>query len=166
MRFCPPPPKFRSGSASLRFIKTGPLFGEKRFHFHTTWTYAPQEWTDYCDSCDQGFVYVSFGSLLKGSSFSDHFTSSFVRAFEALPYCVLWKYEGEIKSKRIRTSKWMPQQQILSEFRRIRPDVTRGGGRWIDKPGIREHTTQMLPEGYAAIVSRCNIIWIFLITHG
>jgi len=78
------------------------------------WT---KEWTDYCDSCDRGIVYVSFGSLLKGSSFPDHFITSFVRAFEALPYCVLWKYEGEMKSERIKTSKWMPQQQILSKAR-------------------------------------------------
>jgi hypothetical protein len=58
---------------------------------------------------------VSFGSLLKAASFPEHFTASLVRAFEALPYCVLWKYEGEMNSKRIKVSKWMPQQQILSK---------------------------------------------------
>jgi len=58
---------------------------------------------------------MSFGSLLKGSSFPLQFTTAFVQAFEALPYCVLWKYEGELMSKRIKVSKWMPQQQILSK---------------------------------------------------
>lgn len=74
-----------------------------------------QKWSDYCDSCVQGVVYVSFGSLLKGMSFPDKFLTSMVRAFEMLPYCVLWKYEGnDIQSKRIKVSKWMSQQQILS----------------------------------------------------
>ncbi|XP_025192266.1 UDP-glucuronosyltransferase 2B17-like [Melanaphis sacchari] len=87
---------------------------------------AANEWTDYCDLCDQGVVYVSFGSLLKGSSFSVQFTTAFVQAFEALPYCVLWKYEGELISKRIKVSKWMPQQQILSH-RNIKMFITHGG---------------------------------------
>ncbi|KAF0773792.1 UDP-glucuronosyltransferase 2B13-like [Aphis craccivora] len=84
------------------------------------------EWTDYCDSCDQGVIYVSFGSLLKGSSFPAQFTTAFVQAFEALPYCVLWKYEGELLSKRIKVSKWMPQQQILSH-KNIKAFITHGG---------------------------------------
>ncbi|XP_025425741.1 UDP-glucuronosyltransferase 2B13-like [Sipha flava] len=87
---------------------------------------AANEWTDYCDSCDQGVVYVSFGSLLKAASFPEHFTASLVRAFEALPYCVLWKYEGEMNSKRIKVSKWMPQQQILNH-RNVKAFITHGG---------------------------------------
>lgn len=84
------------------------------------------EWSDYCDLCNQGVIYVSFGSLLKGSSFPVQFTTTFVRAFEALPYCVLWKYEGEIISERIKVSKWMPQQQILSH-RNVKAFITHGG---------------------------------------
>ncbi|XP_022176901.1 UDP-glucuronosyltransferase 2B17-like [Myzus persicae] len=84
------------------------------------------EWSDYCDLCDQGVIYVSFGSLLKGSSFPLQFTMAFVRAFEALPYCVLWKYEGEMISKRIKVSKWMPQQQILGH-KNVKVFITHGG---------------------------------------
>ncbi|XP_001948931.2 UDP-glucuronosyltransferase 2B37 isoform X1 [Acyrthosiphon pisum] len=87
---------------------------------------AANEWTDYCDLCDQGVIYVSFGSLLKGSSFPVQFTTAFVRAFEALPYCVLWKYEGEMISARIKVSKWMPQQQILSH-KNVKAFITHGG---------------------------------------
>ncbi|XP_015366574.1 PREDICTED: UDP-glucuronosyltransferase 2B17-like [Diuraphis noxia] len=87
---------------------------------------AVNEWSDYCDLCDQGVIYVSFGSLLKGSSFPLQFTTAFVQAFEALPYCVLWKYEGELMSKRIKVSKWMPQQQILSH-RNVKAFITHGG---------------------------------------
>ncbi|VVC30016.1 UDP-glucuronosyl/UDP-glucosyltransferase [Cinara cedri] len=39
---------------------------------------ATNEWLDYCDVCVQGVVYVSFGSLLKGTSFPDQFLTSMV----------------------------------------------------------------------------------------
>ncbi|XP_050544296.1 UDP-glucosyltransferase 2-like [Daktulosphaira vitifoliae] len=85
------------------------------------------EWTEYCDQCSQGVVYVSFGSLLKGNSFPENVKNSFVKAFDKLPYCVLWKYEGDdINSERINRSKWMPQQSILSH-KNVKVFITHGG---------------------------------------
>ncbi|XP_050440552.1 UDP-glucosyltransferase 2-like isoform X3 [Adelges cooleyi] len=96
-------------------------------HIRDTKPNATNEWTEFCDRCGQGVIYVSFGSLIKGESFPRGFVSSLVRAFEKLPYCVLWKYEGDgIDSERIRVSKWMPQQDILSH-NNIKVFITHGG---------------------------------------
>lgn len=75
-----------------------------------------------------GFIYLSFGSILRGSDLPEATVRVLVRTFGRLPQRVVWKYEGVIDDlpSNIRLSSWLPQQDLLAHDN-IRLFITHGG---------------------------------------
>ena len=66
---------------------------------------------------DYGVIFVSFGSMLKGSLMSEKMRQIFTHAFGKLKQRVLWKWESEDmegKPDNVMLSKWLPQQDLLA----------------------------------------------------
>ena len=77
---------------------------------------------------DVGFIYVSMGTSVKTAP--DNLQKLLVHTFAKLPYRVLWKYESttiqnDLPSN-VRTSKWLPQQDILGH-KKLKAFITHGG---------------------------------------
>lgn len=64
---------------------------------------------------DVGVVYFSLGSLTRGTSLPKRYLDVLLEAFRRLPQRILWKYEEELEGApdNVRTSPWLPQQDIL-----------------------------------------------------
>jgi glucuronosyltransferase len=79
-------------------------------------------------SGEAGFIYLSFGSILRGVDLPESTRRAFIQAFARLPQRVLWKYEGEIDDlpSNIRLSPWLPQQDLLGHPK-IKLFITHGG---------------------------------------
>ena len=59
---------------------------------------------------------MSLGSTIKSESMPEEFKSIFWKAFQQLPYKIIWKYEDESFKglpDNVMIKKWMPQQDIL-----------------------------------------------------
>ena len=66
---------------------------------------------------EHGVIFVSFGSMLKGSLMSEKMRQIFTHAFGKLKQRVLWKWESEEmegKPDNVMLSKWLPQQDLLA----------------------------------------------------
>ena len=66
---------------------------------------------------EHGVIFVSFGSMLKGSLMSEKMRQIFTHAFGKLKQRVLWKWESEDmegKPDNVMLSKWLPQQDLLA----------------------------------------------------
>ena len=66
---------------------------------------------------EHGVIFVSFGSMLKGSLMSEKMRQIFTNAFGKLKQRVLWKWESEEmegKPDNVMLSKWLPQQDLLA----------------------------------------------------
>ena len=66
---------------------------------------------------EHGVIFVSFGSMLKGSLMSEKMRKIFTNAFGKLKQRVLWKWESEEmegKPDNVMLSKWLPQQDLLA----------------------------------------------------
>lgn len=65
-------------------------------------------------------MYVSFGTNVLPSQMDEDLLDAFLDGFEALPYDVLWKFDDENLNKKIpknvKTQKWFPQRDMLSEY--------------------------------------------------
>ena len=79
-------------------------------------------------SGDAGFIYLSFGSILRGVDLPESTRRAFIEAFARLPQRIVWKYEGEIDGlpSNIRLSPWLPQQDLLGHAK-IKLFITHGG---------------------------------------
>ena len=64
-----------------------------------------------------GVIYFSLGSVARGETMPPQYRQAFVEAFSRLPQRVLWKYEGELEglSDNVKTSSWLPQQDVLGK---------------------------------------------------
>ncbi|NP_001243963.1 UDP-glycosyltransferase UGT340C2 precursor [Bombyx mori] len=89
----------------------------------------PEDLKTYLDNSKRGVVYASLGTNVRASAMSKEFLETFIKAFEALPYDILWKIDGDdIKAfpKNVRVQKWFPQRDLL-----VHPNivafVTQGG---------------------------------------
>ena len=61
-------------------------------------------------------VYMSLGSVVRSESMPEELKKIFLKAFQQLPYKILWKYEDESFKglpDNVMIKKWMPQQDIL-----------------------------------------------------
>lgn len=70
-------------------------------------------------AADTGFIYVSMGTSVKTANMPDTLAHLFLETFAKLPYRVLWKYEGKIKSQElppnVKVERWLPQQDVLGK---------------------------------------------------
>jgi hypothetical protein len=86
----------------------------------------------FLDSADNGFILVSFGSLLE--AYPSHIADLFMVAFGRLPYKVVWKYDrGQLPkntgvSRNILLLDWLPQHDILGH-ENIKLFITHGGSK-------------------------------------
>jgi len=65
---------------------------------------------------EDGFIYFSFGSIVKGKNMLEEYRQIFVNVFGKLKQRVLWKWETEEMAdlpSNVKLSKWIPQQDIL-----------------------------------------------------
>lgn len=69
------------------------------------------------DAAKGGFIYMSWGSLLRAETLAKDKREHLLKAFASLNQTVLWKFEGELpgKSDNVITRKWMPQVEILGK---------------------------------------------------
>ena len=68
------------------------------------------------NGAEHGVIYFSLGSLVRGETLPQDKLKIFIEVFRQLPQRVVWKtdYIPDLPSN-IRTSKWMPQFEILSK---------------------------------------------------
>ncbi|KAK3895558.1 hypothetical protein Pcinc_000743 [Petrolisthes cinctipes] len=64
---------------------------------------------------EAGVLYVSLGSMVRGSHMHPHFRTIFVRVFRRLQQRVIWKFEKEVPelSENVMVRRWLPQQDVL-----------------------------------------------------
>ncbi|XP_011558870.3 UDP-glucosyltransferase 2 [Plutella xylostella] len=89
----------------------------------------PKDLKQYLDSSERGVVYVSLGTNVRIAEMDATLLKEFVKAFDKMPYDVLWKYDGiELPwlPKNIKHSKWFPQRDLL-HHPNIKAFVTQGG---------------------------------------
>ena len=70
----------------------------------------------FIDESQHGVIYISFGTLLKGSAMSIDKIQSIISAISELPQRVIWKWNKRklpVNSTDIYLSKWLPQNDIL-----------------------------------------------------
>ncbi|CAL4179986.1 unnamed protein product, partial [Meganyctiphanes norvegica] len=73
-----------------------------------------EEWAQ--SSGDAGFIYMSFGSIVKPSEMPEEYRQVFIKAFSSIDQKVLWKFDQETMADlpdNVRLRKWLPQQDIL-----------------------------------------------------
>ncbi|CAH2098315.1 unnamed protein product [Euphydryas editha] len=89
----------------------------------------PEDLKSYLDSSKNGVIYMSFGTNYKESMFSSEKLKIFTRVFSQLPYDILWKWNRDELpgcSKNIKTSKWLPQSDLL-RHPNVKLFITQGG---------------------------------------
>lgn len=68
------------------------------------------------DNSKKGVVYFSLGSNVKSENLPADTRENILRAFEQLPYNVIWKWESSNlvnKPENVFLKQWLPQQDIL-----------------------------------------------------
>ncbi|XP_045454958.1 UDP-glucosyltransferase 2-like [Melitaea cinxia] len=89
----------------------------------------PKDLKTYLDSSKRGVIYVSFGTNVLAGMISPDKVQVMVNVLSKLPYDVLWKWDQDElpgKSDNIRTSKWLPQSDLL-KHPKIKLFVTQAG---------------------------------------
>ncbi|XP_057380721.1 UDP-glucosyltransferase 2-like [Daphnia carinata] len=93
----------------------------------------PHELESFVDgSGEDGFIVVSFGSILKGNDIPDDVRRIFLSTFARLSQRVLWKWEETIGVKdemipaNVKMLPWLPQQDLLGHSK-VRLFITHGG---------------------------------------
>ncbi|XP_043282576.1 UDP-glucosyltransferase 2-like isoform X2 [Venturia canescens] len=91
----------------------------------------PEDLEEWMDRSTDGFVYFSFGSMLRIDSLPEHIIRVFYRSFEKIsPIRVLMKvtYEEQLPPglpKNIRTFKWLPQLKVF-RHKHMKAFITHG----------------------------------------
>ncbi|XP_075220175.1 UDP-glycosyltransferase UGT5-like isoform X2 [Lycorma delicatula] len=94
-------------------VQVGPLHIKKQLEP------LPQDIKKWMDEAENGVIYFSLGSNMKGTSFPEEKRSAFIKAFSKFPKVrVLWKWEADTKlpgqPDNVFVKKWLPQQSILA----------------------------------------------------
>ncbi|RZF47912.1 hypothetical protein LSTR_LSTR008716 [Laodelphax striatellus] len=79
----------------------------------------PQDIEKWMNESEEGIIYFSLGSNMKGTSVPAEKRNAFIRAFSMFPRVrVLWKWESDEKlpgqPDNVLVKKWLPQQAILA----------------------------------------------------
>ncbi|XP_045486821.1 UDP-glycosyltransferase UGT5-like [Pieris rapae] len=76
----------------------------------------PTDLKKFIEESKNGVIYISFGTILNGSSMPRRAFDAILGALKELPHRVVWKWEKEIPDNPdfIYVSKWMPQNDILA----------------------------------------------------
>lgn len=79
---------------------------------------------------EDGFIYFSFGSIVKGNAMPEKYRKIFINVFSKLKLKVLWKWEEDsmqgLTAKNVFLSNWLPQQDILGH-KNIKLFMSHGG---------------------------------------
>ena len=88
----------------------------------------PDDLKRFMDSASNGAVFVSFGSAVVPSQMPKEKLEMLLEAFKNLKMSVLWKWDSEVPNlpKNVKTSSWVPQQDILGHPN-LKVFVTHGG---------------------------------------
>ncbi|KAL6435773.1 hypothetical protein ACFW04_005573 [Cataglyphis niger] len=87
------------------------------FHIAKVPPALPKDLKQFLDNATEGFIYISLGTNVKWENLPNNTYQSFVKAFSALPYKVVWKHDSDLlpdKFENIIASKWFSQQSILA----------------------------------------------------
>nr|ADV91257.1 EGT [Spodoptera frugiperda multiple nucleopolyhedrovirus]QRN46138.1 EGT [Spodoptera frugiperda multiple nucleopolyhedrovirus] len=86
------------------------------------------------DNATNGAIYVSFGSGIDTEEMESEFIEMLLKTFEALPYLVLWKYDGYLNRmpENVYIQSWFEQYDLL-HHKNIRAFVTQGGVQSTDE---------------------------------
>ncbi|KAF5307254.1 hypothetical protein FQR65_LT06970 [Abscondita terminalis] len=85
--------------------------------------------TNLLDRSTQGAIYFSLGSNVESRDMSNEILRSILKAFEELPYTILWKFEHDNLQNipdNVVISKWFPQQDVL-RHPNMKLFITQGG---------------------------------------
>ncbi|XP_075228976.1 UDP-glycosyltransferase UGT5-like [Lycorma delicatula] len=85
----------------------------------------------WMNSAEEGVIYFSLGSNMKGISVPEDKRNAFMKAFAQFPkFKVIWKWESDIefpgKPANVLLKKWLPQHSILAHPK-VRLFITQGG---------------------------------------
>ncbi|CRL07820.1 CLUMA_CG020774, isoform A [Clunio marinus] len=98
----------------------------------------PNDLKDILDKSKHGVIYISFGTAMT-SRMAERFFETFLRAFDGLPYDVLWKFEKENLSStpsNVHIRKWFPQSDLLAHPN-VKLFITHGGQHSIEEAILR-----------------------------
>ncbi|AIZ48586.1 egt [Agrotis segetum nucleopolyhedrovirus B] len=86
------------------------------------------------DNATEGAVYVSFGSGISTEEMETEFIEMLLRTFRALPYTILWKYDGSLTNlpSNVFIQSWFDQYNLL-HHKNVRAFVTQGGVQSTDE---------------------------------
>lgn len=71
----------------------------------------------FLDEATDGVIYVSFGTVIRGSMMSKEKREMFLNTFKGQKEKILWKWETESMEDQpdnVMLSKWLPQQEVLA----------------------------------------------------
>lgn len=74
----------------------------------------------FINDAKDGVILVSMGSMFRTESLPENIRTAFEKAFRRLPQRIIWKWENEnrnINSRKILYMKWLPQRDVLGEFK-------------------------------------------------
>lgn len=103
----------------------------------------------FLDGAENGVILMSLGSYAKSADLSATTIDALLRVFAALPYRILWKYEGELtnKSSNVMTVKWLQQNDILAHPN-LKLFITHGGLMSVQESIDREVPMLIIPITY------------------
>ncbi|VVC99417.1 unnamed protein product [Leptidea sinapis] len=75
----------------------------------------PEDLRAYLDAAKNGVIYISFGTNVMPSMLDPKKIEIIVNVLSQTSFDVLWKWDGDLpgQSENIRTSKWLPQSDLL-----------------------------------------------------
>ncbi|VVD02864.1 unnamed protein product [Leptidea sinapis] len=76
----------------------------------------PADLQNFIDESKNGVIYISFGTILQGSSIKKEYFRAILDVVSELPQRVVWKWDKKLPQNiiNIYSSKWLPQNDILS----------------------------------------------------
>ncbi|XP_011687378.1 PREDICTED: UDP-glucuronosyltransferase 2B19-like [Wasmannia auropunctata] len=121
---------FHNQQEVLSFVRptTYNVLAFGNFHISEKPATLPENLKKFITNSSNGFIYMSLGTNVMMSSFSEHVQDVFRDVFASLPYKVLWKHDNELSNKpdNVYIAKWFPQQSVLAHPN-IRLFIYQGG---------------------------------------
>ncbi|KAG8316807.1 UDP-glucuronosyltransferase 1-1 [Homalodisca vitripennis] len=126
-------------NTSLLFVNTHFSLGISRpvssnvvevggIHMRTTSSQLSMDIQQILDQSSQGVILVSFGSLIRISSFPRHMISMFLQAFSTISLTIILKYEDDLPEAppNVVIRKWIHQKEIIGH-KNVKAFLNHGG---------------------------------------